>query len=523
MFRPKVPYLGTLTRLGLTGGLKLCLDAGDSASYSNGQSWLDRSGGGYDFFRGADGSATATDPTFNGSAGGLSSSEYFSFDGGDYFTYDSANEAWMNNYHKDNAKLTICAWIYFGGAGKRIFGNNANDNAHIGFNIRGTGSSEFSFQVSNGATILDAKTAAGVLTTGVWHFVAASVDEAAGASGGLLFVDGAATAFNAAYASPSSSAASFTTQIGTLGDSANIISSGSRIAFLAAWEGVALTQSQIESIYNATDTLVANAGGCALTGQSASFRTTLPAATASDALSGQAASFIGRLTATLGSDTLAGQAASFKISVPAAVASYTLSGIAAQMAMPVGTGSFACSGVSAPLSTVLDAAMQGYTLTGNAATVTGSMPVDAAGYALTGIDAYLSHDIDLGGIGGRIAGGQFTRGQWHDFKETQRRAREAALLEIERIERAAREASEREAASERARVAAARFAENRANARRARQQAAVDALAALSGVRRAAAAIGQANMIALAAEVAQAQRVADQEDEEAIVHLLLAE
>ena len=36
-FRPRVPYIDVITRLNLTNGLKLCLDAGDANSYTSGQ------------------------------------------------------------------------------------------------------------------------------------------------------------------------------------------------------------------------------------------------------------------------------------------------------------------------------------------------------------------------------------------------------------------------------------------------------------------------------------------------------
>ena len=97
----------TIRRCGLTTGLKLCLDKGDANSYASGQSWLDVSGNGYDFFLGATGGAEASDPTSNGTAGGRSPEEYWSFDGVQFFRLASANPTWVNNFHKDNAKFTL--------------------------------------------------------------------------------------------------------------------------------------------------------------------------------------------------------------------------------------------------------------------------------------------------------------------------------------------------------------------------------------------------------------------------------
>ena len=48
----RMPAITMLRRLGLTNGLKLCLDAGDANSYTSGEPWLDTSGNGYDFNRG---------------------------------------------------------------------------------------------------------------------------------------------------------------------------------------------------------------------------------------------------------------------------------------------------------------------------------------------------------------------------------------------------------------------------------------------------------------------------------------
>jgi hypothetical protein len=89
---------------GLTSNCKLCLDAGDSSSYDgSSQTWYDLSGNGFDWYCGATSGAEASDPTFNGSAGGKSPSEYWSFDGGDWFVMAVAEPSWINNLHKDNA------------------------------------------------------------------------------------------------------------------------------------------------------------------------------------------------------------------------------------------------------------------------------------------------------------------------------------------------------------------------------------------------------------------------------------
>ena len=109
---PEANFYQDIVDASLTSGLQLCLDAGSASSYDgSSQKWLDLSGNGQDFFRGADGSATTDDPTFNGSAGGLSSSEYFSLDGGDFFRYDAANTAAMNGVHHNNAFSAAACFV----------------------------------------------------------------------------------------------------------------------------------------------------------------------------------------------------------------------------------------------------------------------------------------------------------------------------------------------------------------------------------------------------------------------------
>jgi hypothetical protein len=156
-FRPRVPFVDVIRRLNLDSGLKLCLDAGDANSYSSGQKWLDVSGNSYDFFLGDDATSESDDPTFNGSAGGLSTSEYFSFDGadganGDHFTYDSVSESWIDNLHKDNVKLTIITWIYLASTANQAFcGNTQGLATTVGIEFGINVTNQMRYRVSNGS------------------------------------------------------------------------------------------------------------------------------------------------------------------------------------------------------------------------------------------------------------------------------------------------------------------------------------------------------------------------------------
>ena len=251
--KPNRTLIDTIRNLGLADNLKLCLDAGDVVSYASGQSWLDRSGNGHDFFLGADGSATATDPTFNGIAGNKSSNEYFSFDGGDYFTYDTTNETWMENIHKDNAIFTICAWVYFAAAGDTgtIFGDRGAAAGNTGFIFRKAVGDVLAFNVQNAGAAVLALSTVGTVPTG-WTFAAISFNEATGANGASLIVNTTEELFTSTYSSPSAGAASFTMQIAAGGNVAGVFVNNARLGGLMAWEGTALTMAQIMTIYQAT-------------------------------------------------------------------------------------------------------------------------------------------------------------------------------------------------------------------------------------------------------------------------------
>ena len=102
--------LQILTLQGLTSGLLFALDAGDIASYGgSGQVWSDTSGAANHFNRGLSSSSESSDPTFNGTAGGLSENEYFSCDGGDYFSL--ASGTFDDGWSKNNGVFTMGAVI----------------------------------------------------------------------------------------------------------------------------------------------------------------------------------------------------------------------------------------------------------------------------------------------------------------------------------------------------------------------------------------------------------------------------
>lgn len=249
--------IAILTQLNLLTGLKLCLDAGDAASYASGQSWLDLSGGGYDFFRGTTSGSESTDPTFNGTAGGLSSAEYWSFDGADLFTYDAANETWMNNIHKDNAKLWLAIWVWLptGIANDGLVGDGGATFSGVGFDVRclsGPGAIQFVGLHADGSTFSIAESSGHSWVADAWNFVGLSLDEAVGAGGLLWNINGNQSSGNSTYNSPSASNATQTLQLGARGNASNPLNNTSRLAIVMIGEGVTLTADQLAAIFNAT-------------------------------------------------------------------------------------------------------------------------------------------------------------------------------------------------------------------------------------------------------------------------------
>lgn len=248
----RVPAFNVLRKLGLAPGLQFCLDAGDAASFASGQSWLDRSGNGQDFFLGLNGSATASDPTFTGTAGRLSSGEYFACDGGDYFTYDTTNETWMENLHKDSALFSFACWMYpAGSAAQGFFGTPGNSASNHGAQfLCNTSNGNVSFQVANGSGTLALSVATNMgAAAGAWQFFAVMVNEAESRVVRMRNLTAAETA--STYSSPSSSAATNVFGIGQLGNGQSPLPSGGRIGFAAAWTGER-TVKQMRDLYALT-------------------------------------------------------------------------------------------------------------------------------------------------------------------------------------------------------------------------------------------------------------------------------
>lgn len=249
---PNGSIINRIRGLGLASDLALCLDAGDINSWpGSGQKWLDVSGGGYDFYRGAGSGSEGSDPTFNGTPGGQSSNEYWSFDGGDYFTYDSANETWMNNLHKAGAQFTIISWWNFaiGSGAVGLAATEGANDSKIGFadwkNAVSGGSRVFQIKNGSGTSYLSA--GMGAMPSNAIICLGVSYDQT------ILSVT---SMLNGSFSSPtptingspSSSNASYTMQIGAFGNGTLPQVSGTRIYNFAMWTR-ALSQGELGAFF----------------------------------------------------------------------------------------------------------------------------------------------------------------------------------------------------------------------------------------------------------------------------------
>lgn len=243
-----------LVDCGQWNNIMLCLDAADGNSFTSGQSWLDTSGNGYDFFRGTNNTIEASDPTFNGVANAKSRFEYWSFDGGDRFTYDSAIETWMQNLHKAGAKGTFLIWVYMASVStlQGFFGTLTSAGNGTGFSVRLTANRAIQGILYNNNTLVTEITAPSPLTiTNQWVQLAISFDITTAT--GCYTVNNTGADLTLTVGTPATGAASSNLSIGSQGSGGQPMGAGSRIAAIAFWDRM-MSKEEIFSIYDATRT-----------------------------------------------------------------------------------------------------------------------------------------------------------------------------------------------------------------------------------------------------------------------------
>lgn len=247
--------IGTLSGLGLTSGLEVCIDAGDFQSYvGSGEPWLDRTPNNFFFFLGSGSAGTLANPAFSGPAGYAPA--YFGITAaGQRFTYHGANEAVFETFHRNNASFTAMMLYYHTGAGGQLLSDNDNTLGQNGIAIR-QGGGTLQLIVASTATAASAAlsvTLTASPTSGRWHFMAVSVSEAQGVSGGFFYLDGGyassaanANPFDATYINPGAGNAAQIMEISDGGGSS--LDAGYRISTLALWSR-ALTKANLDAIW----------------------------------------------------------------------------------------------------------------------------------------------------------------------------------------------------------------------------------------------------------------------------------
>lgn len=250
-----------LSNLGLTTNLQICLDAGSADSYTSGQTWYDLTANSNDYYLGTTSGSESQDPTFNGRPGGLSSSEYFLRTGGKpAFTLAGSAPAWMAGTFKNNAKVSVCGWVYVPtatyaalGASDAIITFLAGQSDELpsflaGFAKANTDEGQLLLQLTNDSSAILVRISLGDGVTDPgdrWSFFSISYDES-GSNGNTKWRinDTSATDGQTPGASSFSSTSSGITSI--IGGGNNV-----RIAQLAVWDEY-ITPANMTAIYNAT-------------------------------------------------------------------------------------------------------------------------------------------------------------------------------------------------------------------------------------------------------------------------------
>jgi hypothetical protein len=240
--------LSIITNASALTNLTFVIDVGDSASVvsSSAQSIIDPSGGSPNGFRrGSSTGVGSDDPTFNGTAGGLSSAEYYSFDGSD--TIQAVSNP-LQTWHKDNAILTFMGIFYITQNGSGVPGlmsDQTTSSTDLGFRIIVSATGHLQFSVANGTTNTTVYVSSFTVPASQWVFLALSYDEASG--NGFMSLNGVYETFTQTYTSPSATSA--TSLLIGRGLTTQPLLASSRIGWVAAWTGTALSQATVTAIY----------------------------------------------------------------------------------------------------------------------------------------------------------------------------------------------------------------------------------------------------------------------------------
>jgi len=234
------------------------VDAGLSASYAGtGQTFANALGNtDYDFWLGNNNASANNDPTFNGVAGSNTNAEYFSGDGGDYFTIKS-NSTFINSLHKENAVFTWYGFIKMptGAVNGMLCGDTGSSAGLVGIYLN-LAAGRLQFGVADGTNnIIVGQSGAGLLSSAESCLVAFSYDESTGV--GLIYKKTAAgvkttstftRTYNAAGLTPSSSSATTDMSMWHRGGVGDVLGAGCQL-WQSGMYAQALSESQLDDLW----------------------------------------------------------------------------------------------------------------------------------------------------------------------------------------------------------------------------------------------------------------------------------
>jgi hypothetical protein len=258
---PRNDILTTLRKLGLAGGLHICLDAGDETSApASTTKWVDMSGGGNGYFRGSSGSTEAAlDMDFVGTVGRRDKDTYWTNGGGtEYFTFEKAITTPLNNAHKNNQKWSCATWFYVNAVdgSSRYFFNTAITNSPTTSGVAiGLVSNLLQVGVPNGTSpqYANSSITSSTVVAG-WNFIGVSLEIASNVLTLNVFcnarkVDGLAPTTSG---SPSSGNANSVPKMFANNTVANLNPANDRVNSFLWWADVKRTVAEYEAIFQAT-------------------------------------------------------------------------------------------------------------------------------------------------------------------------------------------------------------------------------------------------------------------------------
>lgn len=234
-------------RVGLSPALTI--DAAWPASVGSGQTLTDLSGNSRDFVLGAAVGVSTDDPTLVAGAP-LTRSRYLSFDGGDYLTKATANDAFFNGLHKDDAAWSIVVAIYVpatNSAASRILATKAAAGSDVGIMWTLNGNETVCILQSDGVANFTLGSGSDKADLDAWNVIGVSQDEAGGATGSFIYMNGTVETYDGAYTTPSASDAGTPATIGADGAAGGVFIADVRLGAFMMFAS-AITQAQMASL-----------------------------------------------------------------------------------------------------------------------------------------------------------------------------------------------------------------------------------------------------------------------------------